>query len=138
MKKEEALKRLDAIKKEQKELRAIIEASEKKTSRVPNSIKDVWGRKWWISCFGDILEDGSYDYPSLLSTKERAEAVLSLIQLLEIHGAIEQEKEKLIYNEVLYSIDGTRKVGFWFESEKLSDEFKRKHKDLIETVEKGL
>src|SRR6056297_1299253 len=128
MKKEEALKRLDAIEKERKELRAIIEASEKKASRVPNSIKDVWGRKWWISCFGDVLEDGSYDYPSLLSTKERAEAVLALIQLLEIHAAIEQREDVSLWWEDILSIDKNRSVNFFFESEETRDEFYVKHK----------
>ena len=108
-----------------------------KESRVPESIYDVEGRNYFIDHFG-IIERCDESTHNHFSTAERAEAMLALGQLREIHAAIKQDKDTKCYFFSIESVDKNVVVDFWFETEELGEEFKSIHKELIETVEKGL
>jgi len=135
MKKSDLQQRLEDVEKELAEAKALLAKVETK-SRVVDSVKDIPNRDWFITSGGEV-EDVSSDDLNQLSTKERAEAVLALIQLIEIHAAIEQELNA-DYNILIVSSCENKYIHFYFESDELAEEFQSKHKDLIETVRKGL
>ena len=137
MKKSELKQRLENAEKELAEAKALLAKVETK-SRVVDSVKDIPNRDWYIDATGQI-EDSDSDDLNQMSTKERAEAVLALIQLIEIHAAIGQEYDAGFCSVALISDSNkNRDIRFWFESGELRDEFESKHNDLIETVRKGL
>jgi len=138
MKKSELQKRIENAEKELAEVKALLAQVETK-SRVVDSVKDIPNRNWFFFRKGySIYDSNNNDDVDQMSTKERAEAVLALIQLIEIHAAIEQEADVCNACIEINGLCNNRYIGFWFESEELRDEFKSKHKDLIETVRKGL
>lgn len=108
-----------------------------KESRVPESIYDVEGRNYFIDHFG-IIERCDESTHNHFSTKERAEAMLALGQLVEIYYAINQNHNRFKYYIEVQSKDKVIDINFWFETEELREEFRSTHKELIETVEKGL
>lgn len=111
----------------------------KPKSRVPKSIDDVNGRHWYINGAGRIFHfEWKTATPNHFSTKKRAEAILALGQLIEIHAAIKQDKDTEYYFFSIESVDKNVVIDFWFETEELGEEFKSIHKQLIETVKKGL
>ena len=138
MKKSEAIKRLDAIENEAKELREIIEKSEYSTKkRVVDSVNEIEDKDWYISSIG-VVQHGVDSSPNQLSTKERAKAFLALMQLVEIHAAIEQDVEFPHSILTVVSKDRGKLFEFYFDSIELKQEFKTKHQALIETVKRGL
>jgi hypothetical protein len=144
MKKSELQQRIENAERELAEAKALLAQQEKTKSRVVDSVKDIPGRNWFITAKGNV-SDVSSDDLNQMSTKERAEAILALIQLIEIHAAIEQNETDKDFiriissnDRIISSNDRKRDVIFWFESIELEEEFKTKHKDLIETVRKGL
>lgn len=55
--------------------------------KYPTSVEDI-NRPFYINSFGDVLySSGGDKYISRISTKERAEAILALIQLVELRDA---------------------------------------------------
>lgn len=58
------------------------------TKKYPISVKDI-DRPFFIDAFGDILRGGGIGYQGVnqVSTKERAEALIALIQLVELRDA---------------------------------------------------
>jgi hypothetical protein len=135
MKKSELQKRLEDVEKELAEAKALL-AKVETNSRVVDSVKDIPNRKWYIDSTGEVVDSDSDDL-NQMSTEERAEAMLALIQLIEIHAVIEQELNADYYTLIVSSCKN-KYIYFYFESEELGDEFESKHKDLIETVRKGL
>ena len=135
MKKSELQQRLEDVEKELAEAKALL-AKVETNSRVVDSVKDIPNRKWYIDSTGEVVDSDSDDL-NQMSTEERAEAMLALIQLIEIHAVIEQELNADYYTLIVSSCKN-KYIYFYFESEELGDEFESKHKDLIETVRKGL
>jgi len=135
MKKSELQQRLEDVEKELAEAKALL-AKVETNSRVVDSVKDIPNRKWYIDSTGEVVDSDSDDL-NQMSTEERAEAILALIQLIEIHAVIEQELNADYYTLIVSSCKN-KYIYFYFESEELGDEFESKHKDLIETVRKGL
>lgn len=137
MKKSELQKRIENAEKELAEAKALLAQVETK-SRVVNSVLNIPNRDWCISVYGEVIKFSPNNFVQM-STKERAEAVRALIQLIEIHAAIEQEVNVYsCYYGIPSDSDRNRYIRFWFESKELRDEFESKHEDLIETVRKGL
>ena len=135
MKKSELQKRIENAEKELAEAKALLAQVETKP-RVVDSVVDIPNRIWFLTSGGEVGDDDCDDL-NQMSTKERAEAILALIQLIEIHAVIEQELNADYYTLIVSSCKN-KYIYFYFESEELGDEFESKHKDLIETVRKGL
>lgn len=59
--------------------------------KYPLSVKDIEGRTWYLNGFGSVCDIAVGDIASKdinnVSTKERAEAILALTQLLELRDA---------------------------------------------------
>lgn len=89
---------------------------------LPESVKDIPNRHWYIEAFGNIIETKTTDVNNF-STKERAEAILALGQLLELAAYVGSER--------CY-------FGFHFPSEDLRLEFNKKYAHLIEKTKKLL
>lgn len=109
-----------------------------KESRVPESIKFVKDRRWFITGTGHIHRSLDSNCKNHFSTKERAEAMLALGQLIELHTAIGQSQDVAEDQIIIRSVDKNTSIHLWFESGKLMNEFYSTHKQLIETVAKGL
>jgi hypothetical protein len=137
MKKSELQQRIENAERELAEAKALLAQQKETKSRVVDSVKDIPNRDWFITAKGNV-DNVSCDDINQMSTKERAEAILALIQLIEIHAAIEQMDDVCGSNIQLISFCKNRRVHLWFESWELAEEFGSKHKDLIETVRKGL
>ena len=137
MKKSDLQQRIENAEKELAEAKALLAQQVETNSRVVDSVKDIPNRKWYIDSTGEVVDSDSDDL-NQMSTEERAEAMLALIQLIEIHAAIEQEVDASSYFIEIRGLCDNRMIDFWFESEELADEFEYKHENLIETVRKGL
>ena len=91
---------------------------------LPESVKDIHKRNWYIDNDGDI-QNIPDDTLNNFSTKERAEAVLALGQLLELADYV-----------------GCKKFHFSFlfalKDKSLSDAFREKYADLFKKAEKLL
>lgn len=103
-------------------------------SRIPKSVEEVEGRRWFTGAAGKVNTSLYGPSDSWLSTKERAEAFLALMQLREIHAAIEQMEGGKGGHIDIKSDCGGLYIRLWFESKELRDEFEALHAGLIEKV----
>lgn len=114
--------------------------------KYPNSVKDIEGRSYYIGACGGI-ESLTDSTPNNMSTKERAEGVLALIQLMELKDAYNEidgnkdflkfEKRHIIYLDRLEVYDVVElkyKQPLQFKKESTAKLFLEKHRDLIETA----
>ena len=122
-------------------------------NKYPNSVLDINGRDWAISYSGvrkDIACSGDIDQ---ISTKERAEAFLALMQLVELRDAYNKvdgfvvdwsndEQDKFcicVYdNELTQETLRNTHKNLYFGSAETRDLFYEKHIDLIETAKELL
>ena len=84
---------------------------------LPDSVKDIIGRPHWIHANGSIELDDKEQDLFQFSTKERAEAILALGQLLELAAYVG-------------GIELT--LNFEFDNQDLLSDFNKKHTDLFE------
>jgi hypothetical protein len=90
---------------------------------LPDSVSDIPNRDWFIDNKGDVFEAKGFSDINNFSTKERAEAILALGQLLELAayvGGIELD------------------LNFTFDNQDLLDAFNKKYTDLFEKAKKIL
>ena len=115
-------------------------------NKLPMSVEEIPNRKWYISLSGDIRQTSAMEDKYNLSTKERAEAFLSLMQLVELRDAWNGDSERH-GSAIVFSTDynGIRKVctsnnGYTlsFKSPELRDQFAEQFKDLIQTAKELL
>jgi hypothetical protein len=93
---------------------------------LPESVKDIPNRDWFVNSVGNIMQTTFIkDRLNNVSTKERAEAILALGQLLELAAYV--------------GVDGFN-FNFVFEVSKqeLAKEFKEKYSDLFQKAKKLL
>ena len=102
----------------------------------PTSIEEVEGRGYYIDAFGDVsyTDEEIISDPNHVSSKDRAEGLLALGQLLELRDA---------WNEGWTAKDATEDEDFFsisecpplhFRDEETAKEFLEQFRDLIETA----
>ena len=114
----------------------------KTENKLPMSVQEIPNRNWFLT---HKLEDYK------LSTKERAEAFLALMQLVELRDAwngdfdpeISKGEKKLFainkYGDTILTSEGYFSVGvLYFGKRLLRDKFAEQFKDLIETAKELL
>jgi hypothetical protein len=119
--------------------------------KYPINVDEIRNRNWYIDGSGEIDEIEKYYEKTQLSTKERAEAFLALMQLVELRDAwneidgfvanwssgwkhcIDINSDKI--NHQLYYI--TQRV-LYFGSDETARLFAKTFKDLIETAKELL
>ena len=117
-------------------------------ANLPKSVKEIEGRKWYIGTFGQIKEGGGVVNKDVnnLSSKERAEAFLALMQLVELRDAwnnsVDQEWDSDEAAYVLVRYSSMIKRGEFarytpvlrFKTVELRNRFHEQFRDLIETA----
>lgn len=120
----------------------------KKAAELPTSVGDIKGRRWYINEYGFIKNSkSSTETINQVTTKERAEAFLALMQLVELRDAWNKasdtgwypnDKTPVIINTVRGIVCEThfryRTPVLHFKTEKLRDQFLEQFRDLIETA----
>ena len=125
----------------------------KKTPELPESVEEIKDRFYYIDDIGAIdSADEKYmnlypdDSKNHVSTKERAEAFLALIQLVELrdawNNAVEDEWDDSGKKHVIFRHRGKMEGDYFsntdfvlnFKTPELRDQFLEKFKDLIETA----
>ena len=91
---------------------------------LPDSVKDIPNRHWYIEAFGNIVETKTTDVNNF-STKERAEAILALGQLLEFAAYVGCKKVNVQFD-------------FGIENADLAKDFKEKYSELFKKAKKLL
>lgn len=123
-------------------------------NKLPMSVEYLSRKQpyYYIDNNGEIsITNGSVHHKNDLSTKERAEAFLALMQLVELRDAyngdwkanwttFEQDKYCIEYecDEITYLEVNTISKVLHFKSSKLRDQFTEQFKDLIETAKELL
>ena len=101
----------------------------------PERIEDVKGRNCYIDIDGSIEEELGWDDENHFSSRETAEGMLALGQLIELHKKTDPQ---------LCDLNSAWHIrlpfnGGWitlrFKTEKARDYFKEQHKELIKKVE---
>ncbi len=115
--------------------------------KYPMSVKEIGGRNWIIDTCGDVGEIGTYDDVNQVSSKERAEAFLALMQLVElrdkcneIDGVIIDWSDSSLHKYSIVNYKGdlyketriTTKNVLFFGKKSTRDWFLETHIDLIE------
>ena len=92
---------------------------------LPESVKDIPNRAYWIHAKGSVEED--YEMLDLFqfSSKERAEAILALGQLLELAAYVGCEKFHYTFQ-------------FGLNKQDLANDFRKKYDDLFRKAKKLL
>ncbi len=119
----------------------------------PIDISKVKNRHYYISDSGKIVEHTIFDHKNQVSTKERAEALLALSQLVELRDAYNKidgycpKKQHVLFyikinakNEIeegIYNIDWNKYVLFFLKPS-TRDLFLENFKDLIERAKELL
>lgn len=121
--------------------------------KYPNSVLDIKGRYWAISYSGVRNDIACSDDIDQVSTKERAEAFLALMQLVELRDAYNkvdgfvgdwsndmQNKfcVSMYDNELIKETLSNTNTVLHFGSAETRDLFYKKHIDLIETAKELL
>lgn len=118
-------------------------------NRLPMSVEEIPNRNYYIGCKGKICElNTAYDKNNL-STKERAEAFLALMQLVELRDAWNGDWKADYNSETSYNIEAQdsgiivyqysnipRVLNF--KSRNIAEKFAEQFKDLIETAKELL
>lgn len=121
----------------------------------PNSINDVERRNFYISLEGKVEKSGVTINSDIndVSTKERAEAFLALMQLVELLDAYNKtdgvtidwrdakQKKHTVesrLNKITTAVSCTLQKVLAFGREETRDLFLKKHRDLIETAKELL
>ena len=91
---------------------------------LPESVFQIKGRLWFIDSDG-LVEQRYGLEPHQFSTKERAEAILALGQLLELAAYVGAEKFHYTFQ-------------FGFGKQDLANDFRKKYDDLFEKAKKLL
>ncbi len=121
-------------------------------NKLPMSVEEIPNRNWFIGGDGIVYNTngiGAKD-KNQVSTKERAEAFLALMQLVELRDAwngdwkaefSNNEIKYLIFrvrNEIMFHHNTPTNCVLHFKSEQLRDQFAEQFKDLIETAKELL
>ena len=114
------------------------------------SVEEIPNRNWYIAAKSEIKQlNTAYDKNNL-STKERAEAFLALMQLVELRDAWNgdwkadwnnSEKKYLIFvsrGDITKFANSVSNTVLHFKSEQLRDQFAEQFKDLIEQAKELL
>lgn len=120
-------------------------------NKLPMSVEEIPNRNWYIDAIGGIKEIFNCEHINQLSTKERAQAFLALIQLVELRDAYNDDWEADFtdINQMKYTIytyhnqinTGSASQGNFnlhFKSEQLRDQFAEQFSELIETAKELL
>lgn len=119
-------------------------------NKLPMSVEEIPNRNWYIAAKSEIKQlNTAYDKNNL-STKERAEAFLALMQLVELRDAWNgdwkadwnnSEKKYLIFvsrGDITKFANSVSNTVLHFKSEQLRDQFAEQFKDLIEQAKELL
>jgi hypothetical protein len=121
--------------------------------KYPNSVLDIEGRYWYSGPVRAISLNLTSNDLNQVSTEERAEAFLALMQLVELRDAYnkvdgfmadwsscEQDKHCVFVcdNELSNQVFHTANMRLYFGSAKTRDLFYEKHIDLIEKAKELL
>lgn len=117
-------------------------------NKLPMSVEEIPNRHWFICGLekGVVNTAGQYNDKSQLSTKERAEAFLALMQLVELRDAWNGDWKADYNNEsqrkfcIMIKKGLTLRAAYplYFKSGELRDQFNEQFKDLIETAKELL
>ena len=118
--------------------------------KLPLSVNEIPNRDWYIGDYGEI-EHTHFFTKNNLSTKERAEAFLALMQLVELRDAWNGDWKadwndwshhkyiiSIIENEIMKDELFSKQAILHFKSAELRDKFLNQFKDLIETAKELL
>jgi sucrose-6-phosphate hydrolase SacC (GH32 family) len=119
--------------------------------KFPESVTEIPNRNWFINGFGGIDSLGDCNHINQLSSKERAEAFLALMQLVELRDYVngDWKADFKDYNSVKYTIHIVENKIYknfnqglscvlHFKSQEIRDQFAEKYKSLIETAKELL
>ncbi len=117
--------------------------------KFPESVTEIPNRNWYINSGGGIDSIIDCNNISQLSSKERAEAFLSLIQLVELRDYVNGDWEaNWNSDETIYNIEVNNDIVIYqysnigrvlnFKSRKIAEKFAEKYKSLIETAKELL
>ena len=106
-------------------------------NKLPMSVEEIPNRKWYISLSGDIRQTSSMEDKNNLSTKERAEAFLALMQLVELRDKWNGDSER---HQFLIAVRGgdSHSELISFKNSELRNKFEKQFKDLIEQAKELL
>ena len=120
-------------------------------NKLPMSVEEISNRKWVVDARGKVdYSNACVSDKNNLSTKERAEAFLALMQLVELRDKWNGDwKADYTKNEIKYvicivdtviikSTVQSLNTILSFKSEQLRDQFAQQFKDLIETAKELL
>jgi hypothetical protein len=119
--------------------------------KFPESVREIPNRDYYINSYGSISKLSHSEQDSnQLSTKERAEAFLALMQLVELRQYVNGDWKAdftnyenkytihIIENKIHKNFTQTLSCVLHFKSEEIRDQFAEKYKDLIETAKELL
>jgi hypothetical protein len=92
---------------------------------LPDSVRDIKDRNWFIDHKGGVFESKGFSDINNFSTKERAEAILALGQLIELAAYVGCEDVKIEFQ-------------FGIGKAELARDFHKKYADLFEKAKKLL
>ena len=111
-------------------------------NKLPMSVEEIPNRKFYITNDSNIVINNnkrvlstSRSWINQLSTKERAEAFLALMQLVELRDAWNGDSERHLY--LIYNENRTSNL-LSFKTLELRNQFGEQFKDLIETAKELL
>lgn len=115
-------------------------------NKLPVSVEEIPNRNFYIDAGGGVREINDCSHINQLSTKERAEAILALMQLVELRDAYNGDWKADYNNEsqrkfcIMIKKGLTLRAGYplYFKSGELRDQFAEQFKDLIEAAKELL
>lgn len=115
-------------------------------NKLPMSVEEIPNRDWFINSVGSIHKYENSKSKNHLSTKERAEAFLALMQLVDLRDAWNGDWKADYNNEsqrkfcIMIKKGLTLRAAYplYFKSGELRDQFAEQFKDLIETAKELL
>ena len=105
-------------------------------NKLPMSVEEITNRNYWIHSNGEVTSSARFSNDkNNLSTEERAEAFLALMQLVELRDAWNGDSKRHLY--LIYSENRTSNL-LSFKTLELRNQFGEQFKDLIETAKELL
>lgn len=119
-------------------------------SDLPDSVEEIQNRNWFVCSSGSVtmMKDNTINQ---LSTKERAEAFLALMQLVELRDYVNGDWKadwsdpcqtkytiRCSFDKIFFEYFTLNKKVLHFKSDELRDKFYKKYKKLIETAKELL
>lgn len=107
--------------------------------KLPMSVKEIENRKYYLDGTGKVCElNNQLGDINQVSTKERAEAILALGQLLELRDAWNGDSERHEYTTLINFRNSIYSSLLSFKTAELRNQFAEQFKDLIETAKELL